>query len=150
MNTTKKYWYEKVVKMILETNTDVLFIVDKLGFSNFSEVKSATSESYPHIVRYESEIKLRIWLRQKEKPLIVLFSYEKDIPYHMLSKYALIMLDTDIMFPLLDKKTISIIPLSNYQLVYDFYMDNIYENIYERLSEEDTENLIEKSVSAND
>ena len=115
MTMTKKYWYEKVVKRILEVNTDVLFIVDKLGFSNFSEVKSAISESYPHIVQYESEIQLIIWLRKKEKPLIVLFSYEKEIPYHMLSKYTVITLDADIMFPLLDKKTISLITLSNYQ-----------------------------------
>lgn len=150
MTMTKKYWYEKVVKRILEANTDVLFIVDKLGFSNFSVVKSAISESYPHIVRYESEIKLRIWLRKKEKPLIVLFSYEKDIPYHMLLKYAVITLDTDIMFPLLDKKTISLVPLSNYQLVYDFYKDNIDNKVYERLSEEDTEDVIDKTVSVKD
>ena len=150
MTMTEQYWYENVAKMILETNTDVLFIVDKLGFSDFSEVKSAISERYPHIVRYENEIKLRIWLRKKEEPLIVLFSCEKDIPYHMLSKYIVITLDTDIMFPLLDKKTMSLVPLSNYQLVYDFYRDNIDNKVYERLSKEDTENLIDKSVSVND
>jgi len=150
MTMSEQYWYEKIVKKILEVNTDVLFIVDKLGFSDFPDVKSMISERYPYIFRYDGEIKLAIWLRKKQKPLIVRFNCETDIPYHMLSKYSVITLDADIIFPLLDKNIISAMPLKNYQPIYEFYRNNIENKAYERLSKEDTEKVIAKSISTRD
>jgi hypothetical protein len=98
-------WHEKVVEDILNSGADVLFIVDASGIFDFQDLIKTVSKRYPDIVPYNGEIGLRKCLKKRTDPLIVVFEIEKDIPYHMLSDYAVISVDTDTIFPLLDKET---------------------------------------------
>lgn len=150
MTKTNRYWYEQIIRRILDVNADVLFIVDEIGLSDFPGVKNALLKKYSDIIPYENEIKLRILLKRKEISIIIRFRDEKDIPYQMLSSYALVTLDTDIVFPLLDRKVISEQSMDSYQAVYELYIDEIRDNVFERLSEEKTREFIDKVLMMSD
>lgn len=150
MTETERYWYEQIVKEILEVNADVIFIIDNLAMSDFPGVKKALLKKYSKIIPYENEIKLRILLKNEDNSIIVKFIDEKNIPYQMLSIYVVITLDTDILFPLLDRKVIAELSLNSYQAVYEHYIDDIQENEYERLSEDKTREFINQGLMMND
>lgn len=150
MTERDRYWYEQIVKRILEVNANVIFIIDYLNMSDFPGVKNALLKKYSKIIPYENEIKLRILLKKEDNPIIVKFNDEKNIPYQMLSTYVVITLNTDILFPLLDRKAITELPLNSYQAIYELYIDDIHENEYERLSEEKTREFIDKGLMMND
>ncbi len=149
MTMADRYWHEKIVKEILGVGADVLFIVDKQGLSEFPAVKTAIMKKYPEIIRFQNEIKLRIKLKNRDRPIIVQFDSERDIPYNMLSRYAVITLNADILFPMLDRKVIYELPPDDYQAIYELYDDNIHEKSYERLSERKTREFIGKGLKIN-
>lgn len=143
-------WYEKVAEDILKSGADVLFIVDTSGIFDFPDLIKTVSKRYPDIVHYNGEIGLRKCLKNRTDPLIVVFEIEKDIPYHMLSDYAVMPVDTDTIFPLLDKEALSKVSPDNFQPIYDFYVEHVEGKEYERLSIEHTADIIDKSVSSDD
>ena len=150
MERMNRRWYAKVAEDILKSGADVLFIVDASGIFDFPDLIKTVSKRYPDIVHYNGEIGLRKCLKKLTDPLIVVFEIEKDIPYHMLSDYAVISVDTDAIFPLLDKEALSKVSPDNFQPIYDFYVEHVEGTEYERLSIERTVDIIDKSVSSDD
>lgn len=143
-------WYGKVAEKILKSIPDVLFIVDASKIFDFPDLIKTVSKRYPDIIHYNGEIGLRKCLKKQTDPLIVVFEIEKDIPYHMLSDYAVIPVDTGAIFPLLDKEALSKVSPDNFQPIYDFYVEHVEGKEYERLSIEHTADIIDKSVSSDD
>lgn len=150
MERINRRWHEKVAEDILKLRTDVLFIVDTSGILDFPDLIKMVSKRYPDIIHYNSEIGLRKCLKKRTEPLIVVFEIENDIPYHMLSDYAVISVDTDAIFPLLDKEALSKVSPDNFQPIYDFYVEHVEGKEYERLSIEHTADIIDKSGSSGD
>ena len=150
MERMNRRWYEKVAEDILKSGADVLFIVDASGIFDFPHLIKTVSKRYPDIVPYNGEIGLRKCLKKRTDPLIVVFEIENDIPYHMLSDYAVISVDTDTIFPLLDKEALSKVSPDNFQPIYDFYVEHVEGTEYERVSVERTADIIDKSVSSGD
>lgn len=135
-------WYEKITDLILGPKSDILFIVDPDNLCKVPEIMEIIQKSYPLILDFESDLKLRSHLRKEDK-MLVIFKDNLQIPYHLLSKYANIEIGINDIFLLLDHKVLSSIPSENYQAIYTEYKKN-EENMFDKLSKEETEDFIIK------
>lgn len=146
---TKK-WYDIIIDSILESKTDVLFIVDHANMIEFPKLKEDLAKRFTKIVSYENELKLRRTIRDtirdKEKILVV-FRDKKCIPFDLFSTYATIEIDINSIFPLLNTDVLLQVPFDNYQEIYKEYLA-FKKDRYDRLSESETRTFINNLLSS--
>ena len=146
MTNMTNMWYEKILRTILDSKRDILFVIDPLKLMEYPTIREIISEKYPTIERYTNELELRRILRKKEQG-IVTFMDKADIPFDLIATYATVDIGITDIFPLLNTEAISNIPYENYQEIYEDY-NELKEGRYERLSKLETENFIETVLSS--
>lgn len=137
-------WYEKLIKSILDTNADVLFVVDPNNLLNFSEVKNSLKHRYS-LDEFQSEIGLRRILRCDHGKYIVKFKDINQIPYDLLSSYANIAISVQNIFSLLNIDALSSVSPDHYQEVYEKYCSE-KGRIYDRLSYDETKTFLDSLI----
>ena len=142
----KEQWFEEIAKTILDIKSDILFVIDPSNLVKSTEITKCLREKFDKIVEYESELKLRKLIRKNEK-IIIIFSDTQNIPYDLLSHFATVEVDIDVVFPFLNKKALLQFPIDAFQDIYEPYLD-FKKNKYERLSEEKTIEFIENVLSS--
>ena len=140
-------WYEKIIRSILESKMDILFVIDPLKLLEYPKINGTVSENYPIIARYTTELNLRRILVKKQEKLLIAFNDINEIPFDLISTYAAIDIGINDIFPLLNPGALSNIPYDRFQVLYDRY-NELREERYERLSKSDTETFITDVLSS--
>lgn len=140
-------WYRKIIQPVIDSDTDILFIIDPDEFTEYPAIKEILSEKYPIIERFTNELKLRRNIRKKRQRMLIIFFDEKDIPFDLISTFATVDINITDLFPLLNSEALLNIPYDNYQTVHEEYK-KLKERRYERLSKWETETFIKAALSS--
>ncbi|PWI46240.1 hypothetical protein CEE45_17840, partial [Candidatus Heimdallarchaeota archaeon B3_Heim] len=147
MTLMAKMWYDKIIDSVSTAKTDLLFIVDPANLTDFSRARESLGKKFTTIVAYKNELKLRRMLREKNRKTLIIFRDKKDIPFDLLSIHATIEVDTNAMFPLLDKEVLLSHSFDYYQEIYTEYLE-FEKDRYDRLSESETSVFIDRILSS--
>lgn len=134
-------WYERMIRSLLDSRTDVLFVFDPMNLIEYSKIEEIIGGEYPTIMKYTNELELRRILRKNTQKILVIFEDKNYIPFDLLSTYAVIDIDISDIFPLLNEEALLNIPYDDYQLIYESYTE-IKSEKFEKLSKEDTKKFL--------
>jgi hypothetical protein len=141
-------WYERIVNTILETNTDVLFIIDPTNMLDFPDIHISLNGVYD-LINYNNELGLRRTLRKVYQKTIIKFIEESQIPYDLYSSQATINIGPIDVFPLLNENVLSKIPFEEYQRIFIKY-ENEKHTIFDKLSDKDTKSFLDSVIYVED
>ena len=142
-------WYTTIIQPLLDAKSDAVFVVDTACLTDIPVLRDHLKTVYPEILRYESEIRLRIVLRRRTSRMLIVFRSEDEIPFDFLSSYAVVSVDLVQAFPLFDREALLKIPYENYSFLYEEY-PQLTANHYEKFSHDETTALLTPLLASAD
>jgi len=142
-------WYQKIIQSILNTKTNILFIIDTDKLLDNTTVIEELKQHYKTIIHFSNELQLRKILTNTNETLLIIFNKKQDIPYDLISTYATLEINLNEVFPLLNSEMLQQIPQETYQGIYEKHQ-LLKETQYERLSKEKTRIFIQEIPSSYD
>ena len=92
-------WYSRIVEKIKHNQYSRLFVRDKSGLMNSIELRDSINGIYPVIHNYNSEIELRLFLRETDEPVLIITNNDLSLPTDFERKYKIINIDLKDVFP---------------------------------------------------
>lgn len=134
-------WYEKIVKAISNTNSNVLFVIDPANMLDYRDIKTILNGIYD-ITTYPNELDLRRILRNLDRKTIIKFDEDSQIPYDLYSSHATIKIGPQDIFPLLNENVLYKVTFDQYQRIFKKY-EAEKDTIFDKLSVKDTKKFLD-------
>lgn len=137
-------WYSRIVEKIKHNQYSRLFVRDKSGLMNSIELRDSINGIYPVIHNYNSEIELRLFLRETDEPVLIITNNDLSLPTDFERKYKIINIDLKDVFPNLDERALDWLNINEIQeLFYIYQKSNL---TYKSLNYQETLRFVLKNL----